>query len=58
MKNTNFFLLKYRIKKGNIIGIEGGDPRSDSNPGYGTGHHLHFEIRTSSGYGNDINQKL
>lgn len=43
------------IKKGDIIGIEGGDPYSDPNPGYSTGHHLHFEIRTNSGYGNDIN---
>lgn len=45
----------YTIKKGDIIGIEGGDPYSDPNPGYSTGHHLHFEIRTNSGYGNDIN---
>jgi len=43
------------IKKGDIIGIEGGDPYSDPNPGYSTGHHLHFEIRTASGYGHDIN---
>jgi murein DD-endopeptidase MepM/ murein hydrolase activator NlpD len=44
-----------KITKGDIIGIEGGDPSSDPNPGYSTGHHLHFEIRTNSGYGNDIN---
>ena len=43
------------VKKGDIIGIEGGDPYTDPNPGYSTGHHLHFEIRTASGYGNDIN---
>lgn len=43
------------VKKGDIIGIEGGDPSSDPNPGYSTGHHLHFEIRYNSGYGNDIN---
>ena len=42
------------VNKGDIIGIEGGDPVSDPNPGYSTGHHLHFEIRTNSGYGNDI----
>lgn len=43
------------INKADIIGIEGGDPYLDPNPGYSTGHHLHFEIRTTSGYGNDIN---
>ena len=43
------------VNKGDIIGNEGGDPLSDPNPGYSTGHHLHFEIRTRSGYGNDIN---
>lgn len=43
------------VLKGQIIGIEGGDPNSDPNPGISTGHHLHFEIRTASGYGNSIN---
>ena len=43
------------VNKGDIIGLEGGDPYTDPNPGYSTGHHLHFEIRTASGYGNDIN---
>lgn len=43
------------VSKGSIIGLEGGDPYTDPNPGYSTGHHLHFEIRTNSGYGNDIN---
>lgn len=42
------------VTQGQIIGQEGGDPYSDPNPGYSTGHHLHFEIRTASGYGNDI----
>ncbi len=37
-----------------VIGKEGGDPATDPNPGYSTGHHLHFEIRNKSGYGNDI----
>ena len=46
--------LNSTVKKGDIIGIEGGDPYTDPNPGYSTGHHLHFEIRTSSGYGHDI----
>ncbi len=35
------------IKKGETIGLEGGDPIYDENPGISTGHHLHFEIRTS-----------
>lgn len=43
-----------QVKEGQTIAIEGGDPTSDPNPGYSTGHHLHFEIRTSSGYGYDI----
>lgn len=43
------------VSKGSIIGVEGGDPSSDPNPGYSTGHHLHFEIRTASGYGHAIN---
>ena len=41
------------VSQGQVIGLEGGDI-SDSNPGYSTGHHLHFEIRSDSGYGNDI----
>ena len=42
------------VKQGDIIGLEGGDPESDPNPGSSTGHHLHFEIRNASGYGNDV----
>ena len=42
------------VKQGDIIGLEGGDPESDPNPGSSTGHHLHFEIRKASGYGNDV----
>ena len=37
------------IVQGNVIGLEGGDPATDPNPGTSTGHHLHFEIRTRSG---------
>ena len=33
------------VIQGNIIGIQGGDPNKDPNPGYSTGTHLHFEIR-------------
>ena len=43
-----------KVKQGEVIGLEGGDPESDSNPGNSTGHHLHFEIRKASGYGNDV----
>ena len=46
--------LNQHVNKGDIIALEGGDPRTDPNPGYSTGHHLHFEIRKLSGYGNDI----
>ena len=43
------------VTKGSVIGIEGGSPGVDPNPGNSTGHHLHFEIRKYSGYGNDVN---
>lgn len=33
------------VTQGTIIGLEGGEPHSDNNPGDSTGHHLHFEIR-------------
>lgn len=42
------------VSSNTIIGIQGGDPKTDPNPGYSTGSHLHFEIREKSGYGNDI----
>lgn len=35
------------IEQGTVIGIQGGDPNRDPNPGYSTGSHLHFEIRKS-----------
>lgn len=50
-------VVNQKILQGDIIGIEGGDPKLDPNPGYSTGHHLHFEIRIKSGYGNDIEPK-
>ena len=43
-----------KVKQGERIGQEGGDA-SDDNPGNSTGHHLHFEVRKKSGYGNDDN---
>ncbi len=42
------------LKKGAIIGLMGGNPELDTNPGKSTGTHLHFEIReTQSGSGID-----
>lgn len=35
------------IQQGSVVGIQGGDPNRDPNPGYSTGSHLHFEIRMS-----------
>ena len=35
------------IQQGTVVGIQGGDPNRDPNPGYSTGSHLHFEIRMS-----------
>ena len=37
------------IQQGSVVGIQGGDPNRDPNPGYSTGSHLHFEIRKSAG---------
>lgn len=34
-----------RVKQGDTIGIEGGQPGVDPEVGFSTGHHLHFEIR-------------
>lgn len=45
------------VEQGYIIGKEGGDPYTDLNAGNSTGHHLHFEVRTSKEYGSDINPK-
>lgn len=42
------------LTQGNVIAREGGDPVKDQNAGSSTGHHLHFEIRTASDHGNDI----
>ena len=35
------------VVQGTVIGIQGGDPKRDPNPGSSTGSHLHFEIRMS-----------
>lgn len=49
--------IEQEVKQGQVIGIEGGDPFIDPNPGNSTGHHLHFEVRTSKDYGNDVDPK-
>lgn len=36
------------VKAKDVIGLEGGDPAKDDNPGSSTEHHLHFEIWLSS----------
>lgn len=41
------------VKKGAVIGLMGGNPDLDTNPGRSTGTHLHFEIRTSQ-YGSGV----
>lgn len=57
-------LSKIKVKKnqnvaqGQVIGLEGGDPVRDKNHGISTGHHLHFEIRTSENVKNSINPLL
>ena len=33
------------IQQGSVVGIQGGNPNRDPNPGYSTGSHLHFEIQ-------------
>lgn len=33
-----------KVMQGQVIGLEGGEPGIDNNPGDTTGHHLHFEI--------------
>ncbi len=43
----------YKVIQGQVIGLEGG-ASTDENHGWSTGHHLHFEIRKASGYGNDV----
>ena len=34
-----------KVTQGTVIGLQGGDPSRDTNVGYSTGTHLHFEIR-------------
>jgi murein DD-endopeptidase MepM/ murein hydrolase activator NlpD len=43
------------VEQGDVIGLEGGDQAVDPNPGRTTGHHLHFEMRSASGWMNYVN---
>ena len=45
-----------KVFEGSVIGLEGGDPKTDPNHGTSTGHHLHFEIRKKSG-GSQVDPK-
>ena len=47
-----------KVSQGDVIGLEGGDPTTDPNPGRTTGHHLHFEMRSASGYVNNVNPRI
>ena len=42
------------VSQGQVIGLEGG-ASTDPNPGTSTGHHLHFELRSTSGSGHSLN---
>ena len=42
------------VEQGDVIGLEGGDQALDPNPGRTTGHHLHFEMRSASGWTNHV----
>jgi len=42
------------VTQGQVIALEGG-AQSDPNHGDSTGHHLHFEIRSASGWKNNVN---
>ncbi len=45
--NDIYMFKGQSVKQGALIGLMGGDPEKDENPGRSTGTHLHFEIRTS-----------
>lgn len=46
------------VKRGAVIGRQGGDPTRDKNPGRSTESHLHFEIRKTPYDGRQIDPKL
>lgn len=44
-----------KVYKGEVIGLEGGDPKKDKNHGISTGHHLHFEVRKTKNVESAVN---
>ncbi|MEG1778398.1 MAG: M23 family metallopeptidase, partial [Angelakisella sp.] len=46
------------VYAGEIIGIEGGAPGIDPDVGKSTGHHLHFELRSTPEPGSSLDPKL
>lgn len=53
--STISVVIDQSVKQGETIGIEGGQPFADPNPGYSTGHHVHLEIWTDEGHVNPAN---
>lgn len=45
--NEIYMFQGQSVRQGAVIGLMGGDPERDVNPGRSTGTHLHFEIRTA-----------
>lgn len=43
-----------RVRQGDAVASEGGEPGKDMYPGTSTGHHLHFEVREGSSYSNAV----
>lgn len=47
-----------KVVVGDVIGLEGGEPNKDPNPGSSTGHHLHFEVRTTPNKDSSVDPTL
>ncbi|HEX2926220.1 MAG TPA: M23 family metallopeptidase [Ruminiclostridium sp.] len=43
-----------RVRQGDVVASEGGEPGKDMYPGTSTGHHLHFEVREGSTYSSAV----
>ncbi len=43
-----------RVRQGDAVASEGGEPGKDMYPGTSTGHHLHFEVREGSTYSSAV----
>lgn len=44
------------LERGQVLGLEGG-ASTDPNPGYSTGHHLHFEVRRNESMNSHVDPK-